>query len=373
MKALEITRNDPMSALRRYGEVLEIQSAICGSSPAMNRLRELRAAEMASIWAKELSPAFRGGWDSSILAANNVDANLQTLSGTLVVQKSLELLRFNYPILAAVTSDFSSERLALDQEMTTRMIAVPAVKTYSTSTGWEDASLTSTDVVVTVDKHVGVPLTFNAQQIQGTIRNLFDELAPAASAALARDMVTSLYALITAGNFTQPAVVCALPEFGRGTVVDVATALTKRGVPLGPDDRTLLLSADFFGALSKDVAIVTLATHGRAEPGEGSSLSAVADFRVCNTPTLPTTGNLCGFAFSRSALVIATRLAGDYMKALPAAAYGNRYVVSDPQLGIAVQVIDFVNHTLGTATRRLSLMYGVARGQPDAGQILVSK
>ena len=72
--------------------------------------------------------------------------------------------------------------------------------------------------------------------------------------------------------------------------------------------------------------------------------------------------------------MIATRLAGDYMKALPVeATYGNRYVISEPQLGISVQVVDYVNHLLGTATRRLSLMYGVALGNGLAGQRLVSK
>jgi hypothetical protein len=89
---------------------------------------------------------------------------------------------------------------------------------------------------------------------------------------------------------------------------------------------------------------------------------------------LPTTANLCGFAFSRSALIIATRLAGDYMKGLPPeASYGNRYLVTDPQLGLTVQVVEYVNHLLGSATRRLSLMYGVAPGPAVAGQLLASK
>jgi len=226
---------------------------------------------------------------------------------------------------------------------------------------------------VTIDKHIGVPLTFNANQIGGTLRNLFDEMAPAACAAIAKDMVTSLYALLTVGNFTNAPTVEDSGNFGRASVIDLATALTKRGVPIEEGNRTLLLAPDYFGALSKDPTIVTLASHGAPDTGERSSLANVADFRVVNSPTLPNTGNLCGFAFSRSALVIATRLAGDYMKSMPQAAYGNRYIITDPQLGISVQVVDYVNHTLATATRRLSLMYGVSAGNGAAGQMLTSK
>ena len=368
-----ITQNDVLAACRAYSDCLEKQSAVCGSSAAMNGIRERIAMDQARIWERAISPAIRGGWDTSILAANNSDPNLQTLAGTLVVQRALELLPINYPILTAVTSDFSAERLALNQEMTTRIITIPAVKTYSAENGWDDGTPAATDVHLTIDKHVGVPLTFNANQISGTLRNLFDEMTSAASAALAKDMVTSLYALLTAENFPN-ATVCDLANFGRGAVVDISTEMTLRGVPIEEGNRTLLLAPAFFGALAKDPAVLTLATRGQPEAGERSSLANVADFRVSNSPTLPSTENLCGFAFSRSALVIATRLAGDYMKALPVeATYGNRYVISEPQLGISVQVVDYVNHLLGTATRRLSLMYGVALGNGLAGQRLVSK
>ena len=370
---IKVTTNDVRRAIRAYGDCVERGSAICGSSPNMNFLREKVAAEAAEIWARDISPALRGGWDTAISAANNTDANLSTLAGTMVVQRALELLPFNYPILARVTSDYSAERLALNQETTTRTITIPGVKTYSASLGWEDSTVTAADVHVTIDKHIGVPLTFNANQIGGTLRNLFDEMAPAACAAIAKDMVTSLYALLTVGNFTNAPTVEDSGNFGRASVIDLATALTKRGVPIEEGNRTLLLAPDYFGALSKDPTIVTLASHGAPDTGERSSLANVADFRVVNSPTLPNTGNLCGFAFSRSALVIATRLAGDYMKSMPQAAYGNRYIITDPQLGISVQVVDYVNHTLATATRRLSLMYGVSAGNGAAGQMLTSK
>ena len=202
----EITRTDVRRGLKAYGQSIANQAGISGSTQAANVLREACAMEAAKIWAQDISPAFRGGFDTSIMAANNSDTNLQTLSGTFVVQRALELLPYNYPFLTAVTSDFSAERMALDQEVTTRKITIPAVKAYSAVTGWEDSTMAATDVHITINKHVGVPLTFSANQVGCTLRNLFDEFAPAASAALAKDMMLSLYALVTSGNFTNSTV-----------------------------------------------------------------------------------------------------------------------------------------------------------------------
>ena len=370
---ISVLNTDVKRALRAYGDYVEQGNAVLGSNPRMNAMRARCAADAAAVWANDLSPAFRAGWDVLIQAASYADVNLQTLSGTLVVQKSLELLRYNYPVLTRVITDYSQERAGLNQETMSRTTTLPAVKAYSTATGWADATLTATDVPITIDKHIGVPLTFNANQVQGTLRQLFDEMAPAASAAIAKEMVTSLYALITAGNFSVNApVVSDLLGFGRGTVVDCATALTLKGVQFGPDERTFLLAPAYFGQLSKDPAILTLASPGQPDSDQQGALS-VADFKAISSPSLPTTGNLCGFAFGKSALCIATRLPGDYMKAMPQASYGDAYVITDPQLGISVQVICYVNHTMGTATRRLALMYGVAVGQAAAGQIFTSK
>ena len=45
-------------------------------------------------------------------------------------------------------------------------------------------------------------------------------------------------------------------------------------------------------------------------------------------------------------------------------------VVTLPDSGISVQLVQYVDHKLGRATSRLSLMYGTAAGQGNAGQLL---
>jgi len=81
-------------------------------------------------------------------------------------------------------------------------------------------------------------------------------------------------------------------------------------------------------------------------------------------------GNRTQIAGSKSALVIATRVPNDYTSALPGASFGNVQVVTDPDIGISVQQVQYVNHTLGTATQRVALMYGTAAGHGDAGELL---
>jgi hypothetical protein len=45
-------------------------------------------------------------------------------------------------------------------------------------------------------------------------------------------------------------------------------------------------------------------------------------------------------------------------------------MVTDPDIGTTVMLVQYVNHQLGTATSRIALMFGTAAGQGDAGELL---
>ena len=351
------------------GSVTVSQESLVASLNAFDAEKD--AVKRAAIYAKDISPRLAKGEDMPLVAANSPG----TLSGTLVSQRTLELLKFTFPVLSAVTADFSDAAALYGQAIKTRTIAIPTVQTYSTSTGWTATDATDSDVTVTINNHVGVPIVFNANTLGSTVRRLFDEHAPAAAYALAKKMVDDLYALVVIGTFTNTGIVKSAATFGRPTVIDMGVALNNLGVPMGPQNRTLLLNSTYFGALAKDSAIISLATFGgnnRTGIITDGSLPDVHGFKVVDAPNLPGTGNLTGFAFSKSALVIATRVPSDYTQALPGASFGNVQVVTDPDLGLSVQQVQYVNHDLGTATQRIALMYGVAAGQVTAGQILTS-
>ncbi len=316
--------------------------------------------------------------DDALIAADVTDSDLGTLAGVLVVQRTLELLKFSFPALGSFTTDFTSEQATFNQEIITRTVGIPPVVDYNTSTGWAtgiDAPVT-TDVPVTIDKHQGVPIAFNEQIMASTVRRLFDEQAPAQAYALAKAMVDNLYTRITDANFTTNQVT-TLANFTRASVISAGITLDLNGVPAGLGMRTLLLWPTYFGALESDAAIVSLAAFQKSQlitdptGGNVSLVIPVEAFNVVKAPNLPTNdGNIVGFGGSKSALVIATRLPNDYTKFAPGVSYGNIQTVTDPDLGMSVMLAQYVDHTLATGNQRISLMYGTAAGQGLAGMII---
>jgi len=148
---------------------------------------------------------------AALKAADYVDpaGAVGTLSGTLVLQKSLPLMMFDFPILGSIFSDFSDEPGLFNQTQTTRIVTTPAVEEYDTTlgsdgrpNGWDLASLPQTvDVSVKLDSYVGVPIVFGQSSIGATLRNMFEENVPKATYALGKYLVAKLTALFTPANY----------------------------------------------------------------------------------------------------------------------------------------------------------------------------
>jgi len=373
-----ISDDDPS---RIFGELARVSSLSCKTSQPEQRRTLSR--EFAAIYSREFKGSNKermlsfpvSEFETAIMGADVTDTNLKTLSGSLVTQRTLELLKFTFPSLTMFTTDFSDTAAQFNQTVITRTVTIPNVTDYNTTTGWADSTAANVDVPVTINKHKGVNITFNEQILASTVRRLFDEFAPAAAYALSKQMVDDLYANITDANFTNNSVT-ATSSFARTSVIDIGTQLTLRGVPLALGQRTLLLYPTVFSKLVADTALITFAAYQKPElitaPQNGASLVIPVDtFQVVNAPNLPTNnGNVTGFGCSKSALIIATRLPNDYTSANPGANYGSVQVMTEPDIGISVMLTQYVNHQLAAATSRVSLMYGTAAGQGNAGQLL---
>jgi hypothetical protein len=140
----------------------------------------------------------------------------------------------------------------------------------------------------------------------------------------------------------------------------------------------MLLWPNAFGSVKKDATMVQFGTNV-PQPSiitegtqEDTTLGITVDsFQLYSAPNLPSNNaNLVGFAGSKSALCLATRTPNDYTSVLPGASFGNVQMVTDPDIGITVMQVQYVNHTLGTATSRIALMWGSAPGQTAAGQLI---
>lgn len=368
------------------------------------RLTPELAAEK-SVYARELEAVYRNDVSENVdilgmrveevfealEAATDADT-AGTLSGTLVLQRTLEFFRINYPMFRKIYTDFSDQPALLNQTLETRSIGTLAVQTYNNQVGadgrpigWGTVSApSSTDVQIVVDEHVGVPVVFGANTLSSTLRRLFDEMAPAMSYALAKYFVAKIYALFTPANYNAYALVNGLKvpvahasyvqsliNFGRSSMVDLNAIMNPNEVPL--NDRIVLLNSAYYGQASKDPSLITF-WAGQQDPEiitEGE-LPKMSKFVPIEAPDLPNTNNLVGMALQKNGVVAISRVPQDYTKVLPGASYGTSTMVTDSETGMTVMLVQYVNHTGGYAESRMETMIGGKVGDKRGGLCITS-
>jgi hypothetical protein len=327
-------------------------------------------------------------------------ASLGILSGTLVAQRTLQLFKLEFPLFTRIFTDFSDTPAQFKQTEATRIIIVPAVQAYDPTLdavfgrpkGWCNVAPAQTkDVLLTLDEHVGVPIIFDANTLASTMRRLFDEQAPAAAYALARYFVQKVYALFTAANYNAYAVVngakvpvayrtysVAIGDFARSTLTKIAAVLNPNEVPIG--DRVVLLTSPYFEQLATDPSLVTFFAGQQApEIVTANRLPKLANFEPIEAPNLTqlNTGvaqpNLVGMVLHKAGVVAKTRLSNDYTVALPGSSYGSVTTITDPDIGISVVLVQYVNHDGGYAEWRIQVMLGAAVGDPRGGLCITSQ
>lgn len=353
-------------AVKAYAELMakqRIEGVTLGQKAEISR-------EGSAIYARELRNN-AGLLDMPLMGANSVG----TVAGTLVTQRTLEFLHLVLPVLSMISTDFSDQQAKFNQQVISRILSAPTVGTYDPAAGYAQTDQTATDVPVTIDQHKYVMTSFDANTLGSTVRRLFDEFAMPNAYAMALEMATAVLGLITNANFPN-FTLQNIDDFSRGDVIDMGTALTKRGVPQGSANRSLLLFSDFYAKLAKDSgtvlnAVTALAAFKNPEIITEGVMPDLHGFKVADTPSLPDNGeHLVGAGFSKSALVLSTRLPIDYTQILPGASFGNVTVVTNPDSGFSVMQAEYVDHKLGSANQRSAWMYGKAKGQANALQRL---
>jgi Mu-like prophage I protein len=322
------------------------------------------------IFARDFSPRYKKDFTSrevaEVLAANS----LGSLAGDLIAQQALSLLKFEFPVLNRITTDFSSLGAQYNQTIKTRTRSVPSVGTYSEADGYVATSATTADVSVTINNHKFVEVPFSANELASTARDLFTEQMEGMHYALGKDMVDALYALMLVGNYSNTTTQASSSVLARQDIQLAKAALNKRGVP--QKIRTLLVNSDALATLFSDTGILNLAAYQKPAIIEQGVIANVAGFDIVEAPNLVTTGNQTAFGFSPDALVLATRVPNDYTTALPGSSYGNVSVITNPDTGLSLQSVQYVNHQTGKANLRYAVMYGVAVGQASSGQRIKS-
>ena len=358
------------------------------------------AAEIGRVYKMEISPLLRKGDFFPLMAADysggagtaDSSATLGILSGTLVAQRCLELYKYEFPVLDAITTDFSDQPAQYKQVTNTRIITVPPVLTYRTDTdtitgrpiGYVlSTAPTTTDVNITLAYHHAVDIVFDANTLASTSRNLFGEQAEAAAYALGKDVVDALYAVITPANFgntTGENAPFSVPiiNFGRPTFSKAKRVLNLQGVPF--TNRFCLSNSYMQEQLEQDPTLVSLAVFQKPEIITNSQLPQIARFTPYEAPNLPSTavagvgnGVLAAFFGHKSSLLMQARIPNDWSTVLGTnSGYGLTSVVTNPDTGLSVLLVQFSNPQSAHAEYRLALMYGVAKGNGKGGQIVTN-
>ncbi len=383
--------------INEYAKMLARSTAKMGAGRARldsQTAEQTKAAaiEAANFYQEELSPNHSRLVDMPLVeiraAADNVDINVGTLSGTMVLQQSLPQFRYEFPELAALHSDFSAEPGLFNQIEQTRIVVTPAVEEYDGTPdgtgrpkGWATVTpAQSVDVPITLDKYIGVPIVFSQATLGGTLRRLFEEQAPAAIYAIGKYFVNKVSALLTPQNFNAYAVATAdgkvpeayatyasaLKDFSMDAIDDLEAIFDANEVP--PRGRAVLLNAKFHGRLRKDPRLgLFFAAIQKPEMVTEGKLPNLNGFVPVRAPWLPAANNLTGFALHKAGIVLKQRLPADWSKVLDVMIPGSVTTLVDPQTGLSCLLVQYVNLQANYAEWRLETLVGAGLGDKRGG------
>ena len=354
--------------------------------------RENLATERARIWARDIGPFVRqhGLRELMLLVRHEKEAiskvaarantvavqaanTLGTLSGSIITQNYLSLLRSTLPSLSLFSTDFTSDNAKLNQQVISRIRGIPIASTYSPATGYSSTAAVDTDVPVTITQHSYVQFDYNANELASTGRNLFAEQSEGALYALAKSFVDSALALFTLANFSAGAqhTVVTSANWNRVALINARAALKGRHVSVLKG--FALQNPTYFGALSEDPAIVSLATFQDKEIITEGVLPRISGIKPVEYADFPANGaSLTAVVGAPECVVIATRLPYDYVDAQIGSNYGAVSQVTDAETGLSVMLTQYVNHDASVSRYRVAAMLGSAVGDSTRAQLITS-
>ena len=362
------------------------------------RWRNIPAVELGKL---------AGVYDKSMQAADYSDPNnnVGLLTGTLVLQRCLPDFAYDYPEIRSMMTDFADTPGLYQQTETTRKVLQPAVQKWNATlgsdgrpSGWSTVSpAKTTDISMTLTDYVAVPINFGNDILAATARKLFDEQGHLAVKAIADYFVQMMVKLCTAANYnayitattTNPSTVPVayttyvppggLSGWTLACLDDLQAAFDANKVP--QEDRGILLNPTYYAKLRQDPRLTVYmqtALSAGANPDfvAKGKLMELVGFMPYKAPYIPTTitgqNNLVGFAFQKAGVVLKSRLPNDFTTQLGAPIPGSVTTVTDPDTGISLMLVQYVNLTQNYAEWRPEVMLGAAVGDNRGGLVVTS-
>jgi len=276
-----------------------------------------------------------------------------TVNAPLIAQQALTTLLAKFPVLTQIATDFSDQSVKFQQDIVSHIVTPTVAQNFDPATGYVPSDQAQVDVKVKIDRHAYAGYAITDVERSTSVIDLNQRYADKVAYALGRKVSDDLFALIVAANFTN-ATQAAVADFGRDTIVDIATKMNKRFIPdMG---RFMFVNSDYYNSLQKDEALY----KAYIAPQVGNVvitgvLPNINGFTVVEYSALPDNGErLMGFAGIREALIMAARVpevpefTGDTQI----------HIVTDSRTGLSVQVRDRYDGRLGRQEVSYTLMYG---------------
>lgn len=299
-----------------------------------------------------------------------------TLNGInlqVVAQDSLTTLLAEFPLIQKFTTNFSGDIAQRGESVTTRIARAVTAGDVGSS-GYTTTNVLSDAKPILLDKHKAFVMGFTDGEVSkggyDVLRRTF--MRPAAH-SVAKAVLADIFALCTAGNFDQVGTsgvgyTGTAAAFDADAVADLSQQLTDKDNP--QDGRILIVKPSLFTALSKDVDIKAQYASGTNAPITENLLPRIHGFEINQYSAFPDAGvtNQKGIFCTPEALLIASRL-----PATPTNWYGNVATATDEASGLSIQIREWYDGDAGQQKIAMTVLYGVAIGNPLAlGRIIAS-
>ena len=313
----------------------------------------------------------------------------------------LDIFMYKLPLIAngKIMTDFSDQPSDLNQTVSTRKIVVPGVIGFDPTLdtdgypkGWNPVTAPqSVDVNITLDELIGAPIQYDLATLSSTQRQLFMEQAPAAAYANALYFLKKIYAVCTAANFNAyanvtaadangiikvpvayPTYAVALIDFARSKMAEIAAAFDSNEVP--DEDRSILLNSQYYNKATTDPSVTTFFAGQQApEIVTQGRLPNLAGFVPIKAPNFPGSGNRVGIALQKNGLLCKSRLPNNLNQILPGAGNGSVTQIVHPETGVAMLLVQWVDHKRGYSAWLPCAILGASKGDTRGGLPITSQ
>ena len=292
--------------------------------------------------------------------------DLQNVNLPKLAQESLPAAVETFAPLNAFTTDFSPAIASSGASIGTRY--VDALVGSNMAAGYVAAKEDVTYVPVTIplDTWKGFTIGFTDLERSKAEFNLFDDFMVPGLEVCGSLMMTYVWNLVTAANFSASKVVTAA-NYDRDIVADLGGELTDlKNIKTG---RSIVHNTSYYTSIVK--SLNTAENPGMTADKTEAIAPRVAKFDLYESTLADSNSqNLAAFACQKSAICIAARsiLVDDRVTA----AGVSTATMIVPGLNLPVQLREWYDPNVGIQYLNMNVLWGAVRGKPTAGKRILS-